>query len=435
MQYSQPLPRAQLKAQAKQRLSGNWGVVVPVTIFFFICIALLLWFTSGHEAAQLTENFASTGNMTSLSSNFLYHPHPIMGTAASIGAGLFAMSLLSFIGTILVSGILSYAYTAWFVKAATDRPEKMTFADFTEQFASWWRATLAFLWQELWSGIWSLVTLPAAGLITVGFIFAATDSDSSIGGILVLVGILLEIALGIFVYYKVLHYHFLFQVLADTPNTVVGVRKGMRLSIAILHGHIWQLFVLYLSFIPWILLIVVTGGLAALYVTPYMTMTLVYAYIHLRDRAFDEGRIDPQLYGYRNTSNAQSTAYGTPSALSASQPDAPLWNSPDYGAPQTSGTNMPPAGAPTVQPRDFALNNDAPFTASNAPAAPSPFAEMPQQPAAPEAPSPFTDDAAPAPATAPDESPFTAPSPAAAPEQTSFVEPSAPVEPQASAQE
>ncbi|MCK8624570.1 DUF975 family protein [Apilactobacillus xinyiensis] len=46
----------------------------------------------------------------------------------------------------------------------------------------------------------------------------------------------------------------------------------------LMDGHKWEFFVLQLSFIGWHLLVIVTFGLAALYVTPYYNLTMANFY-------------------------------------------------------------------------------------------------------------------------------------------------------------
>jgi hypothetical protein len=55
-------------------------------------------------------------------------------------------------------------------------------------------------------------------------------------------------------------------------------------SIDMTDGHKWDLFVLNLSFIGWILLEIITLGLASIWVAPYMNATRVNAYLSLKPR-------------------------------------------------------------------------------------------------------------------------------------------------------
>lgn len=75
---------------------------------------------------------------------------------------------------------------------------------------------------------------------------------------------------------KAISYSQASYVLAEHPE--MNAKQALDESIAIMDGHKMEYFVLSLSFIPWILLCVVTCGLAVLYVGPYMQATFVNFY-------------------------------------------------------------------------------------------------------------------------------------------------------------
>lgn len=82
---------------------------------------------------------------------------------------------------------------------------------------------------------------------------------------------------------KLFSYSMSFYVLAENPD--MTAREALNESKEIMHGHKWDLFVLYLSFIPWSLLGVVTLGLAYIYVVPYMNLTMTNFYHNIKRQA------------------------------------------------------------------------------------------------------------------------------------------------------
>ncbi|MCR5421446.1 MAG: DUF975 family protein [Lachnospiraceae bacterium] len=62
-----------------------------------------------------------------------------------------------------------------------------------------------------------------------------------------------------------------FRILAENPD--MSVTECLKASKEMMMGKKMDLFVLHLSFIPWILLVLVTCGIASLYVSPYMLIT------------------------------------------------------------------------------------------------------------------------------------------------------------------
>lgn len=69
-------------------------------------------------------------------------------------------------------------------------------------------------------------------------------------------------------------------ILAENPN--MTAREAIRESKEIMNGHKMDFFVLSLSFIPWILLVYVTLGIASIYVMPYMQLTITNFYHNIK---------------------------------------------------------------------------------------------------------------------------------------------------------
>lgn len=80
---------------------------------------------------------------------------------------------------------------------------------------------------------------------------------------------------------KGLSYSMSFYVLAENPE--MSGREALEESMRIMDGHKMDLFVLQLSFIPWMLLTTVTFGIAAIYVVPYVTQTTTNFYLAIKD--------------------------------------------------------------------------------------------------------------------------------------------------------
>ncbi len=77
-------------------------------------------------------------------------------------------------------------------------------------------------------------------------------------------------------------YSYLFSTYILAENKNKPALECINESKAMTNGHKMDLFVLHLSFIGWILLIVVTLGIAAIWVTPYMQATFTNAYNMLK---------------------------------------------------------------------------------------------------------------------------------------------------------
>ncbi len=65
-------------------------------------------------------------------------------------------------------------------------------------------------------------------------------------------------------------------ILNDNPE--LAYDAAIERSMAMMEGHKWEYFCLYLSFIGWILLIIITAGIATFWVLPYMCATFANFY-------------------------------------------------------------------------------------------------------------------------------------------------------------
>lgn len=107
-----------------------------------------------------------------------------------------------------------------------------------------------------------------------------------------------------------LRYSQAFYVLAENPD--MSIRECVNESKRLMKGRLWEYFVLSLSFILWILLICVTCGIAALYVSPYMSVTMAGYYLSLKpmDDSWDAyGPTDQNINQSAESAQAEFTSY------------------------------------------------------------------------------------------------------------------------------
>ena len=70
-------------------------------------------------------------------------------------------------------------------------------------------------------------------------------------------------------------------IMAENPT--ISAMDALDESKRIMDGHKMDYFVLTLSFIPWMLLGVLTLGIALIYAVPYMDMTLTNFYLSIKN--------------------------------------------------------------------------------------------------------------------------------------------------------
>lgn len=101
-----------------------------------------------------------------------------------------------------------------------------------------------------------------------------------------------------------LRYSQAFFILAENPDK--GIRECVNESKELMSGRLWEFFVLQLSFILWLLLTMVTCGLAGLYVQPYMQITYAGYYLSLKPYDVNDGYNSGYQDGYADGFNANN---------------------------------------------------------------------------------------------------------------------------------
>ena len=103
--------------------------------------------------------------------------------------------------------------------------------------------------------------------------------------IIILLGIgVVTLLIGIFILnyaYRMVPY-----IIQEYPE--LTPREALKLSREMMRGHKWNLFVLDLTFIGWILLTILTLGIGGLWLTPYMQTTLAHYYEDLKQATIVE---------------------------------------------------------------------------------------------------------------------------------------------------
>ena len=150
------------------------------------------------------------------------------------------------------------------------------------------------------AGIISIITVALTGVLSIGvcrfFINLTGDSNSQFSdlwygfnnilkacgvtllvGVIVFLGSLFFVVPGIILAYM---YSQVYYVMAQNPElSVVDVLKE---SARIMKGHKFELFVLQLSFLGWMILSGLTFGIVGFYVIPYYNATLANYYLSIK---------------------------------------------------------------------------------------------------------------------------------------------------------
>ena len=263
------------KKFAFMQLQGRWK---PAVLGTFISI-LLLFIFSFFQSKTPTINYSEL--MTVPSEQLL---SALQESASGSGVG-FILELLKTIVDFIVEMVLVSFFLIF-----SRSPDPVSLKDYFEGYNKWARAILCGLWKLLWSFLWGLLAIPLIVIFVIVMSCFSTFSGSDTVNYSICTFLLFLGFIPMFI--KMIEYSFSFFFAAEFPE--IGIRKSLRLSITIAKGHRWEIFVLNISFIGWVLLSILTCGVGFLWSLPYYYMTLTNAYHALLQDALESGKIKPE---------------------------------------------------------------------------------------------------------------------------------------------
>ncbi len=241
--------RQEIKAIGKEQFKLNYWNCVLAALLVTAVLGVLSWMSNGQEIARVVSTGQDAFRVVSGQQETIeiISSQPVQ-TTVSVRAN--AGTLL----TLLLGGPITVGLNYFFVKNVRgERDELSVTTPFTEAFKNYPRKLGGSLWMGLFVFLWALLFI--------------------IPGII-----------------KAISYAMTQYILADCPN--VKATDALKLSMRMMKGHKWEYFVFGLSFIGWILLSVITLGLAAAFYTePYMHSSTAQYYLEVRNEALRTGAI------------------------------------------------------------------------------------------------------------------------------------------------
>jgi len=172
---------------------------------------------------------------------------------------------------IFIEGILLLGFSAMVTKTICNMPTYTSelFSGFKNQ--SWIPVVQCELKLFLYSFFCFLPAGIGLGLayIIKNEIISACAIGMAVGGVI------------LFIYVSLL-YNFRFYCMLDFPGR--QGRDYMRLSKEIIKGHVLKLLAIKLSFIPWAILVILSFGIASIWVKPYKRATEINYYLYLMSK-------------------------------------------------------------------------------------------------------------------------------------------------------
>ncbi len=248
------MDRKRYKELAKRRIRGT----KRVTLVFLLTILVLSAAELGLET--LSSQTTSTGQSLS--------------RGLSAGASTYATVMVLSLVLQMLQRMSTVGYEAFGLAASRSEPFSM--GTLLRGVQLWSRVILLELFISLLTALWSCL-----GMIPVSYLLLLVAEGMSEE--------MLETALlgAVFLVMAVVSYRYRMAwfVLLDHPE--LSIRQIVTETRTINRGHRLWLFVTDLSFLPWMLLSVVTCGILLLWKLPYMVRTYAHAY---QAMAADYGR-------------------------------------------------------------------------------------------------------------------------------------------------
>lgn len=211
----------QYKNAALAALKGNWAPAVLATVVFF-AIATVVVLPS--ELPILTGSLNQDTLLVMAQSNDI---EGLMDTYSQIST----WSSVGLLMRLFLYNVLSLGFLVAFLKLLREGDNRLTSNMFKVSFRNYWHKVWGMLLMAIFIFLWSLLFL-IPGIIKT-FSYAMTP-----------------------------------YILEENPQ--LSANEAIDHSRAMMKGHKFDLFWLYLSFIGWILLSILTLGIGFLWLAPYM---------------------------------------------------------------------------------------------------------------------------------------------------------------------
>lgn len=276
--------RKKYKQFARIQLKGRWKVPVLMTLIALVLTTLFSLPEYINYPYKDLYSVILNGDFTDVMI-FLYKTE---STASNTPV------ILPYI-ELFVTLILSFVAARIYIKLSQS-PDKISFSDYLQNFNLWGRGILVGLWQILWIMIWCLTVVPVIFILSFIMVLFTTPqiiAGGDINEILMAPSLVLTfIAIILFlivITIKSLSYSMTWLIAAEHEKCTV--RQALNISKIITKGYKWELFKMFLSFIGWYILNILTLKISSIWVKPYISMTKVNAYHSLLKNAFEENLI------------------------------------------------------------------------------------------------------------------------------------------------
>lgn len=244
--------RGGFKAASRECIRDAKYSTKKVTLVFLLLVAGLIGLDLG-VTALMERVGTSDGNYLSQ-------------TVASESRNFIITYLVSLVCQLLLV-IFELGYTAFSLRLS--RGEEFSLRTLLEGFDRWGKALLLYVMMNLYIALWSMLFVMPASYVIAGLYLAGTLSENVI---LAMVSVL-SVVLTFVISYR---YRMAWFVLLDYPELSVG--QILKHTQTLNRKRRMKLFLMDLSFLPWIFLCVLTCGILLIWKLPYISASYAHAY-------------------------------------------------------------------------------------------------------------------------------------------------------------
>lgn len=267
-QDNQILPGTYLKDRAKGALLGRFGKAVSAFFLawvmhrgIYLAISFLFSFLFG--VILITKELLSSDLSLNLLLDLMNDPSYLNAYQGWITLA----SILLTLGVSVFTGVFRMGLSLFTLNLACGR--RVNVSDIFYGFHYQFRKSLAL--SAVFTLVEALYFIPANILRYLAGQKAPTEIQAIVL-CLTVAGIALYLYLSLFISQS-------FFLLLDFPGR--SAKELLRLSVQVMNGHKKRLFLLHVSFLPLMLLSVLSFGIGSLWITPYQTVTYAFFFLNL----------------------------------------------------------------------------------------------------------------------------------------------------------
>lgn len=265
--------RVEAKLRAKESIRSTRPGPVLVTLVYLLLtsgVAALLDLFISNPFDEAIEYYYQWG----------YSWQEVVEYVMSTSRGVLVIYGIVNLLLLLYRAVMSYGYTSYSLRLS--RNEQPGYANLFDGFSRFLLVLGTSLLMGLVQFLWSLLyTLPAILIMVLTLVLVGQSSFP----LVMFLYWLLMVYVGAVTVAVSLRYRLTFYFLLDEPQC--GPMEAIRKSREAMRGRKTELLVLDLSFIGWILVVIITMGLASVWVSPYVGATEAIYYDTIVPRQHD----------------------------------------------------------------------------------------------------------------------------------------------------